>query len=526
MSRLGKILLFCSGLSLLGFIIVRALLGTWVPFLWVCLGLFALLFIGGIVVDRKFFSEFLSMRTTRQGMSMGAMIGLTLVLLIAVNFIAARKYTTFDFSLGRVNTLSDQSIKLVQSLEDDLKVIYFYKDGTEGVEENRRAFIELIRKYQDQSDRVKLEFVEVNRRPDLTEKYEIKKGTQAVILDYKGKTNMIEKIDEQELTSALVKVTRTTSKKVYFLTGHGELPIEQSADGQSVSLLKQLLEGNRYTVKNMSFTDTPEVPADADILMILGPQQAFLDVEVKALENFLKRGGGVVLAVEPRASHGLDGFLSQVGLKVENNYIASVLETPFGKAIDPRFTRGSEFSSASEITRPFGRGEFTLFRLPQAVRKLEKTPEGMTIEELVKTNASAMGYTTMKFDNNGASGPFALAVSVKGAFPGAEMEPVAADKKDGAAEPKPKQFNLVVLGDRDVVNDQFLYQNLNRDLVLNTVAALAKEENLISITPKEITRTEMKMTNSQLALFRLGAFALPILFFILSGVLWVRRRYA
>lgn len=530
MSRLGKILFFCSGLSLLGFVIVRLLLGTWVPFLWVCLGLFILLVGGAFYVDRVFFKEFMGMKTTRQGMSMGAMLALALVLLVALNFIAARKYTTFDFSANKVNTLSDQSVKLINSLTGDLKVIYFYKDGTEGVEQNRRAFIDLIKKYQDKSDFVKLEFVEVNKRPDLTEKYNIKKGTQAVILDYAGKTNLIEKIDEQELTSALVKVTRTSEKTVYILSGHGELPLEASQDGQSASLLKQLLEGNRYLVKSFSFTETSEVPKDADILMVLGPQQRFIDVEIKALENYLKRGGGLIMALEPRTQHGLEALLKGVGIVLKDNYIASVLETPIGRAIDPRFTRGSVFSATSQITKPFGKNEFTLFRLPQALEKLESAPEGMTIDEIVKTPEASMAFKTMQFDAAGDKGPFVLGMTVKGAYPGAEMETVAAPTEDGKptepAAPKAKEFNLVVLGDQDVVNDQYLYQNLNRDLVLNSVASLAKEENLISITPKEVSRTELKMTDTQLNLYRFAALAFPVLIFITSGAIWVRRRYA
>lgn len=522
MSRLGKILLFGSFLSLLCFATMRFILGAWIPFLWLCLGFFLLLGLGALYVDRVFYREFFGMKTTRQGMSMGAMIALAFTALVAVNFVAARKYTTFDFSMNKVNTLSDQSVKLLKSLKGELRVLYFYKDGTEGVEQNRRAFIELIRKYQDQSDNVKLEFVEINKRPDLTEKYEVKKGTQAVLLEYNGKRNLIEKIDEQELTSALVKVTREKDKTVYLVMGHGELPLEQVSDGNSASLLKSLLEGNRYTVKTFSFTETPQVPSDADVVMVLGPMQGFLDVEVKALEAYLRRGGGLVLALEPKTKHGLDGLLKTVGIGLRENFIASVLETPVGRAIDPRFTRGSVFSAMSEITKPFGKSEFTLFRLPQALVKTAEPPSGMTVEDLVKTTDQSMAFTGNDFKAAGDKGPFTIAMEVKGAYPGAETAP--AEGEDKVA--KPKEFSLIVLGDRDIVNDQYLYQNLNRDLVLNAVAALAKEENLISITPKEVARTELKMTETQLSLFRVMALCVPAALFLVGGVLWFRRRYA
>ncbi|GIL16448.1 MAG: hypothetical protein BroJett040_01990 [Oligoflexia bacterium] len=512
MSKLSKILFLLAGLSILSFAVIRFLLGVWVPFLWVALGLFAGFLAGAIWIDRAFYKEFLSMKTTKQGMSMGAMIGLVFILLVAINFIGARKYKTFDFSTAKVNTLSDQSLKILSTLQDDLKVLYFYKNGSEGVEQNRRSFIDLIKKYQDQSSKIQLEFVEVNEKPDLAKKYEVTQGTQIVYLDYKGRRSRIEKIEEQELTSAMVKVTREKDKNVYFLSGHGELGLEPMKDGSSISLLKQLLEGSRYTVKQTSLTTSSQIPADADILFVVGPQQSFLDFEVKALEDYLKKGGSMVLALEPKTRHGLDGLLLKLGIVMKNNYVATVLDTPIGKAVDPRFTRASVFSAQHQVTQPFGKDQYTVFRLPSALVKTN-VPAGVSIEDLVQTNTSVLGFSTMDFDKAGDQGPFTLGMAVKGRFPGGDE--------------KAPEFNLMVFGDAEFMNEQFLYQNLNRDLVLNAAAFMAKEENLISISPKEIGISKIEITPTQFTLFIFGFIVpLPVLFFVASGVLWYRRRYS
>lgn len=512
MSRLSKILFCMAGVSLVAFVIIRLLAGAWVPFMWVALGFFLAFAVGASYLDRAFFKEFLGMKTTKQGFSMGAMILMVLVLLIAVNFIGARRYTTWDLSQNKVNTLSDQSLKLLKGLNDDLKVIYFYKNGTDGVDQNRRSFVDLIRKYQDQTPFVKLEFVEVNERPDLAEKYGIKKGTQAVLLDYKGHTNLIEKIDEQELTSALVKVTRDKEKKIFVLSGHHELGLQSSADGQSLSLMKTLLEGNRYSVEAFSLTTAPAVPADADVVMIVGPQQNFLEAEIKALEDYLKRGGSLILAVKPRAAHGLGSWLARLGVVPQNNFLVTSIQTPMGRALDPRFTRGSVFSTQNKITAPFGKSEFTVFHLPQALKK-GTVPEGVSVDEFVKTNESAVAFDNLDFEKGGTNGPFTLGMDVKGVFPGSAN--------------KDKPFELLVFGDSEFMNDQYFYQNLNRDLVLNSVSALAKEENLISITPKEVSATKLELTDTNFVLYVFAfIIPLPILIFGLSGALWFRRRYA
>jgi ABC-type uncharacterized transport system involved in gliding motility auxiliary subunit len=408
--------------------------------------------------------------------------------------------------------LSEQSIQLAKSLKEDLKVIYFYQEGAEGVTQNKRLFIELLRKYQDVNPRIKLEFVEVNERPDLAKQYDIARGTQSVVLDYQGRRNTIEKIDEQELTSALAKVTRTTEKKIYVLNGHGEAPLEPAQDGRSLSVLKNLLEGNRYKVEPFSFTQSAQVPSDADVLVIMGPKQQFLEFEITAIENYLKQGGNLLLGVEAGTKPGLEPLLEKLGLKVDQNVVVTVIETPFGKAIDPRFTRGVEFSTSHSITKPFGRNEFTVFRMPQSLSRMGGEIKGLQWTELVKTNAQSMGFQDLNFKTEGAKGPFTLVYHVSGVLSGAS---------DG------KSFQAVVLGDEDIFCNQLLYQNLNRDLALNAISALAKEDNLISISPKEVQSTQMHMTDTSFIVFVFSLIIpLPILLYFLSGFFWFRRRNA
>lgn len=513
MSQLGKLLLVGALLSLISFVVFLALLQAWVPFHWVALG-FMVVFTGGALwLDRKFYGEFFSMKTTKQGLSMGTLILLMICILGAVNYLGARRYLTLDLSAAKVNSLSEQSRNVMDAMKDDLRVIYFYNPGTEGVEANRKQFIELIRKYQDHSPRIKLEFVDVNARPDLTEKYQIKQGTQAVLMEYQGRTTLIEKIDEQELTGGLVKVSRETAKKVYVVTGHGELALESAPDGDSAGFLKSLLEGNRYEIKAFSFAEEGRIPEDADVVMILGPKQQFLDSELQAVETYLAGGGNLFLALEPQARAGLEPLLQRVGLKTADNYVLSTVQTPFGQVVDPKFTRGSVFSPSNPITRPFGQNQFTVFRFPQAIERAgTNPPEGLQIDDLVRTDKTSFSVTSLAAKEKAADGPFTVVMSVKGKLPN------AADAKD---------FQLVVAGDREFLNDQSLYQNLNRDLLLNAVAALAKEENIISITPKEVGRTELILLDTSFVLYIfLFVIPLPLALYAGSFTMWWRRRSA
>ncbi|WP_415062768.1 GldG family protein [Bdellovibrio sp.] len=512
MSKLGKISFLFAGVSLVSMSITRYLLGAWVPFCWLALGLAVLFLTVGLVKDRAFFKEFFTMKTTKEGMSMGVLIVLMLAVLIIVNYLGVKHYKTWDFSSGRTNTLSEQSVKLVKNLDSDLKVLFFYKKGVEGNEENRRMFRELIKKYQDESAKIQLNFVEVNERPDLAKDYGVDKGSGVVFLDYKGRRNRIEKIDEQEFTSALVKVTREKNKTIYFTVGHGEKDLNDKKEGLGLGSLKVMLENNRYTVRELPLIQNPKIPADADVIVIAGPIHGFQDFEITALENFLKEGGSLFLAVESQNTAGLEKLVGKLGVQFANNYILNIVDTVMGRGVNQGPTVGPVFSESNKITKSFGRSEVTLFRFPQALKKVS-VPAGIVVDEIVKTTPDAMAFDSLQIRGEGPEGSYALVDEVTGRWPGSDE--------------KAKEFSLIVAGDVDFLTNQMLYQNLNRDLVLNSVAALAKEESLISITPKEAQATQMLMTETKFGVF-LFAFIIPLPILLLgtSIGLWLRRRNA
>ena len=150
-------------------------------------------------------------------------------------------------------------------------------------------------------------------------------------------------------------------------------------------------------------------------------------------------------------------------------------------------------------------------RLPEALVKQKPTVDGLSVDEIVKSNDAVMSFKDTKFDASGDKGVVTFGIAITG-----KWGPAAS-----------KDFNLLVFADPNFLNDQYLYQNLNRDLMLNSVAFLAKEENLISISPKEIESTVITMTDTQFVLFLFGfAIPLPLVLFGGSGWFWYRRRYS
>ena len=509
MSKLSKLSFLFAGICLVSMAIIRYILGEWVPFCWLALGLAVVFVAVGVIKDSAFFKDFFTMKTTKEGMSMGMLILMLVATLAIANYLGAKHSITWDFSSAQSNTLADQSIKLVKSLDHDLKVYFFYKKGVEGNEDNRRQFRELVKKYQDQSPKVVMDFVEVNEQPDLSKEFGVDKGSGVVFLDYKDRRARIEKIDEQEFTSALVKVTREKTKTVYFTVGHGEMSLDEGKEALGLRSLKTLLESSRYVIQTLPLSQNAKIPADADVIVIAGPIQQFQDFEVKALEDYLKQGGSLFLAIESQNSAGLEKLVKAAGIELQNNYILNVVETRLGRGVNQGPAMGVVFSKTNKITKSFPKNEITLFRYPQSLKQVP-TSKDIIVDELVKTAPDAMAFQSLRVSEDGPAASYALVDEVSGMWPGGT-----------------KPFNMIVAGDVDFLTNQMLYQNLNRDLVLNSMASLAKEENLISITPKEPSATQMFLTETKFSVF-LFAFIipLPILLLGISISLYMRRRNA
>ena len=108
-----------------------------------------------------------------------------------------------------------------------------------------------------------------------------------------------------------------------------------------------------------------------------------------------------------------------------------------------------------------------------------------------------------------------------------------ADKKDdGAKSDAPKdqaaskaETRLVVVGSVDFANNYGAQSGENKDLFLNSISWLLADDDLISIKPRDPTKSTINVSTggSQLSLLLL-AFIYPLVFLGGGTVAWLRRR--
>ncbi len=515
MSSKGKLLFTISILSALALGGLFFAIRVWMPFMWFVVAPSIIGFIGWIYLDRRQIIGFFNMKTTKQGLNMGVITFITLALLAALNYVGARHYATYDFSSSHVNSISDQSKKILSSLESELNVKFFYKTGAERAEENKKIFRELVKHYQDASNKINLEIIEINERPKLAMEFGANKGTGEAFVEYKGNKNRIENYSEQDFTNAIIKLTRKEKKNIYFLQGHNERSIDDEKNEVSLFGFRQMLEKNSFNVKKLSLATATKVPDDANLLVIAGPTQQFQSSEVKALEDYLTLGGNLLLMLDEKETVGLSGLLKKLGVELEPHYIYNVFDSPMGKVVNAQAaTVAVQYSTTSEITKVFTANQMTVFRNPHSL-KISDEIKLIKAEVLVRTPDSAVALAELDSkDYTGKPQSFNLAVLVNGKL--------SADAKD---------FSAAIYADTDFVSNILLYQNINRDLALNTVSSLTKETDLISVSAKEPMVSKMLVSPPEFNQFFkftvVGLFfPLPFVFMILSLVLWYRRRHA
>ena len=529
MSKVGKALLVLSGLALILGGLGRFLFADRPELLWIPFAVAGLFLLVEAILDFKLYREFLGLKTTKHGMNMGVMIILVLVLVTAVNFVAVRKNKKWDMTSEKLNSLSEQTVKLLKGLDSDLTAMAFLREDNGEEEQVKFMLKSTLSLLQDETPKLKFEVVNAIKRPDLVKENNISESP-VLLCKYKGKSTTITDFSEEAIANAIVKVTRDKNKIIYYLSGHGEVDLEDAKAGGG--LFKKSLQDTSYDLRKLSLIVSPKVPDDADVVLLLGPHQALLEPELTALEDYARRGGNLFFAIDPGQRQNLSPLMLKLGVVYDDNYIIDQVGQLVGQSAAVAI--GMEYSKSSEITKPFT-NQITAFEMASSLSRDPKATGALQYDELVKSSPASFAKREISgkvsFDEGkDKKGPLVVAVSVSGTLAG---KVATATKKvgDKAAESEKasegKRYSAIVVGDSDFLSGRLLPIQLNRDLALNSIAFLAKDAELISIKPKQLATTKISMTQTQAGLLVFGVYLpIPILLLVLSGAIWFRRRGA
>lgn len=473
-----------------------------------------------MLIDLKRIQAYLSKRSVKYGANVTVMILVVLGIVVLVEIISSRHDFQLDLTKNKRFTLSDQTQKILHGLEVEIKALAFFdldKGKPQGLED-------LLQQYTRISSKMSYEFVDPDKNPGRTKQYNIPVGQAGVLfLETGEKRERLTEFTEETLTNALIKVTREGKKVVYVLTGHGEPSIEKD-----FSNVKNALTGENYEVKELLLMQQAAVPEDAAAVLLGGPKKDLLPAEADALKTYVKKGGGVLLMLDPEQAPGMMPLLKEYGVVLGDNMIidtslmGQMAGTGYGTPLASKYYE-------HPITEKFTYA--TAFPGARSVKLEEKLPDGITGQLLVSSGQESWAETSkeevqsgkVKFDQGSdVAGPISLAAALT-----IEATPQAADPNAASAETPKASGRLVVFGDSDFASNAYWGWTGNSDLFLNTVNWLAQEEDLVAIRAKAPDLVPLVANAAQInALFWRAVVIPPIVVIIVGIVIFINRKKA
>ena len=514
---------------------VSAYLVPHIPLIWQISGGIAILaFIAYFVMEAKVYSEIFSRKSTRYGLNSVVMCFIALAITVVVNLIGVDQDVKADLTKNKLHSLSEQSIKLVQGLNQEIRLKAFINPS------QMQDFTNIFDKYTYYSKKLKTEFIDVDKDPFAAQKYQIKQpGVIVVESDTRStKVDNIYGADdpklEEKLTNAIIQVAKGDKKKIYFVTGHGE-HMTSDTGREGLSEIKEALTSGRYNVEDLLLIDKDKVPADAEIVVDAGPKSEFMDREIRLLGDYVKSGGKLLMMIDPMSPASLQPMLASWGVDWKPKQ--TVLETnrlqqlAGGNPLTPIVTN---YNTAQQITSDAR--QMSIFPIPTPILKAATVPNGNKVDTLFSTSNRSLEVELLqnkvKVDEaHDPKGPFSLAVAVTGKYEAPKpAEPAkdakAKDAKTAEAEkPKDSEFRVVVVGDSEFVANGIKKFGINADLFQNMLSWLAHEEDLISIRPRPTDTSEFNITETRARIINLASIAFFPFAMFLSGIaVWLQRR--
>jgi ABC-type uncharacterized transport system involved in gliding motility auxiliary subunit len=470
-----------------------------------CEGLALICLIVFFVLHFETVKAFSARRSTRMGANSLLMVALFAGILVIVNVLAARHATQWDFSETRRFTLSPQTLRVLRGLPREVKVTVFSQERSASF----AAYHDLLDSYRSHSDKLRVEFVDPERRPGLARQHGITRSDTAVV-ESGGQTNRVTTASEAELTGAIIRVSKDEKKRIVFLEGHGERAVSDEGKG-GLSLMKTALEKQGYETGTLTLLQESAVPANTAVLVLAGPRRPVTREEQDRIARYVAGGGRLLAMVDPGSQADLDGLLAQWGLKPGKGVLVDFQDRLAQGGINFLLVRHfTEHEITQDLTSVVLFPDSRHLVLDDAGGKEWATVPLAQTSPQSRAVMNAQGGTFKLDDKADVKGPLALAVAGTPAKPAPE----------GKHQPA-----VVVVGNSSFASNAYLNFPGNTDFLLHTVGWLAEERNLISITPKEpAMRPFVPNPAQERTLFYVQVLLLPALTFFWGIATWRRRR--
>lgn len=470
----------------------------------------ALLLAGGVWRARRF-RGFSGAASRRVASAWVGALALALVAVIGVDLLAKGWSARVDLTRDRLYTLSDQTKGICRELAEaqgEPIDLVFFEDAL--LAKDVRLLVDAYG-----ADCPSVRIRDASRDEPPAGARGLFRTTATTVIACRGAVcDPVGYPSERNITSALLRLGSARVPRVYFLVGHGEVDLaSQAEDGYSG--LAGTLRGQGFDVQALVGPAAPEVPADADALVVAGPERDLLPQEIAYLDAWLARGGRVLALAEPGLRSNFYGeLLARWGFALPDAVVLDAAASPLLRDARPMNLLVHLFAPYNPVTRTLSQRTMVLLPGARPVELARKPAPDDRLERVAFASrrawlepdvaAARAGRSTRPVD----APEVAIPVAATGTYP----------RPDGEAR-------VVVIGDCDFVSNRLLEALYNRDLFLNALRWLVADEARIALGDKAWTPNQDPLTLQQtVAYFYFLAFALPEALLLLGIYAWWRRR--
>ena len=437
----------------------------------------------------------------------GVFLLLFVALMVAIAWLTNRYPVTIDMSANQRNSLSQESQRLIESIEFPLEVTLFVSP----INESKPLLEALFERYRQHQPNISFESLNPDLYPDLLRRHDIRYDGE-VLLEYQGRSEKVSQVSETTVTSAIQRLMRQGERWLVFLEGHGERHPYREAN-YDFSLLATELASKGYTIESLNLTQANSVPDNTDVLILASPKVPLLTGEIEILRAYIERGGNLLWLADPeQASDGLFLLEEQFGI----SFLPGIIVDPNSQLMG---LNRVDFALVAEYPRhPITQDLSSLSLFPQA-QALEFNGDGswqlkvflQSDERSWNETGELRGEIFKGDDDDESSGPLNIGLTLMRSLQGDNGEPY--------------EQRTAIIGDADFVSNRYLGNGSNLEIGLNLVNWLSHDDNLIAINPRPAPDTRLELSQpAQLAIALVFLLVLP-LGLVISGLrIWLKRR--
>lgn len=278
--------------------------------------------VGLLIKNKEQFTHFYSSKYFQQLSSYLLTAFLIFFLLGLVNYLAYKNPLSLDLSPQKINSLSEKSKTIIRNGKDVTITVFSRASNFRQLD----AFLEL---YRLENNDLEIKMVDAEINPILVKKYGV---TKIPTLHFQkgNQQKSITELSELSITNAIYQVTTGTIPEIYITTGHGEIDFNNQ-ENEGASVLLQQIKNSNINVSFVSLTEIGNIPDNIKALIIWGPNSSFFEAELGIINDYLNRGGNLMIAIDPQLNTDNNTLLrdwlgKEWGISLDNNIMIDRLK--------------------------------------------------------------------------------------------------------------------------------------------------------------------------------------------------------